>query len=171
MYIGADGKPDDRSITGDLAAGVPGSVAGLGKRTTASDPVRGPSSWRPRFELADSGFTVDSDFAAAREPDSDRLATFPASAALFLPHGHPLHPGDHWRNPQLAAMLRRIAAQDPQGSTPARRRDAIVAEMQRGHGIITRPISPPITPSGARRSRSTIEATTSSRCRRPPRAA
>src|SRR5689334_24357543 len=29
MYIGADGNPTDKSWTGHLASGVPGSVAGL----------------------------------------------------------------------------------------------------------------------------------------------
>jgi gamma-glutamyltranspeptidase / glutathione hydrolase len=138
MYIGANGKPDDRSVTGDLAAGVPGSVAGLWEAHHRLGSRPWAELLAPAIQLADSGFTVDSDFAASTRADSDRLATFPASAALFLPHGHPLRPGDHWRNPQLASTLRRIAARGPAGFYTGPTADAITAEMRRGHGIITR---------------------------------
>ena len=138
MYIGTNGKPDDRSITGDLAAGVPGAVAGLWEAHHRLGSRPWAELLAPAIQLADSGFTVDSDFASETRADSDRLAMFPASAALFLPQGHPLHPGDRWRNPRLAATLRRIAAQGPQGFYTGPTADAIVAEMRRGHGIITR---------------------------------
>jgi gamma-glutamyltranspeptidase/glutathione hydrolase len=137
MYIGPNGKPDDRAVMGDLSAGVPGSVAGL----WAAHHRFGSRPWAellaPAIQLADSGFTVDSSFAGVTQGDSARLSRFPASAALFLPHGHPLHPGDHWRNPRLAVVLRRIAAEGPAGFYKGPTAAAIVAEMHRGHGIIT----------------------------------
>jgi gamma-glutamyltranspeptidase / glutathione hydrolase len=138
MYLGPNGKPDDRAVTGDLAVGVPGAVAGL----WAAHQRLGSLPWAellaPAIRLADSGFVVDSDFAGTTRADSARLSHFPASAALFLPGGHPLHPGDHWRNPALATVLRRIAAQGPRGFYAGATADAIVREMHRGHGIITR---------------------------------
>ena len=137
MYIGRDGKPDSRSLTGDLAAGVPGSVAGLyeAHRRFGSRPWA--ELLAPAIQLADSGFGADSDFANATHYDSARLSMFPASAALFLPGGHALHPGDRWRNPQLAAVLRRIAAKGPSGFYAGPTAQAITAEMHRGHGIIS----------------------------------
>ena len=45
------------------------------------------------------GFVVDSDFAGAIHDDSARLARFPASAALFLPHGGVPRAGERWRDP------------------------------------------------------------------------
>src|SRR3984957_11686863 len=137
MYIGANGKPDDRSVTGDLAAGVPGSVAGLWEAHHRLGSRPWAELLAPAIQLADSGVTVDSDFAAGTSSDSDRLSKFPASAALFLPHGHPLRPGDHWRNPQLAAPLRRNAASGPAGFYAGPTADAVAAEMRRGRGIIT----------------------------------
>jgi gamma-glutamyltranspeptidase/glutathione hydrolase len=138
MFIGPNGKPDDRSLTGDLAAGVPGSVAGLWE----AHHKYGSKPWAellaPAIQLADSGFTADSNFARQTEGDSARLSKFPASAALFLPQGHPVRPGDHWRNPQLATTLRRIAAKGPAGFYEGPTADAIVSEMRRGHGIMTR---------------------------------
>jgi gamma-glutamyltranspeptidase / glutathione hydrolase len=137
MYIGANGKPDDRSLTGDLAAGVPGSVAGLWEAHHKFGSKPWAELLAPAIRLADSGFVADSNFARAIEPDSARLSKFPASAALFLPHGHPVQPGDRWRDPQLAATLRRIAEKGPAGFYDGPTADAIVSEMRRGHGIIT----------------------------------
>ncbi len=138
MYIGSSGKPDDRSVTGDLAAGVPGSVAGLWEAHHRFGSKPWADVLAPAIALADTGFVVDSDFARNTHADSARLSRFPASAALFLPHGQPLHPGDRWRNPDLAAVLKRIAAKGPTAFYSGPTADAIVAEMKRGHGIITK---------------------------------
>jgi gamma-glutamyltranspeptidase/glutathione hydrolase len=137
MYIGRDGKPDDRSLNGDLAAGVPGSVAGLWEAHRRFGSRPWAELLAPAIQLADSGFVADLDFAKATHYDSARLSRFPASAALFLPGGHPLNPGDHWRNPQLAVVLRRIAAKGPPGFYSGPTAQAISAEMHRGHGIIS----------------------------------
>lgn len=137
MYIGPSGKPDDRSLTGDLAAGVPGAVAGLWEAHHRFGSRPWAELLAPAIRLADSGFVADSNFAGATHWDSSRLSKFPASAALFLPHGRPVRPGDRWRNPQLATVLRRIAANGPAGFYAGPTAQAIVAEMRRGHGIIT----------------------------------
>ena len=137
MYIGPNGKPDDRSLTGDLAAGVPGSVAGLWEAHHRLGSRPWAELLAPAIRLADSGFVVDSDFATDVHWDSTRLSKCPASAALFMPSGRAVRPGDHWRNPQLAAVLRRIAADGPAGFYAGATARAIAAEMRRGHGIIT----------------------------------
>jgi gamma-glutamyltranspeptidase/glutathione hydrolase len=137
MYIGANGKPDDRSVIGDLATGVPGSVAGLWEAHHRFGARPWAEVLAPAIQLADSGFTVDSDFAGSTFGDSAKLSKFPASAALFLPHGHPLVPGTRWRNPDLARVLRRIAKDGPAGFYSGPTAQAVVAEMKRGHGIIT----------------------------------
>ena len=138
MYLGANGHADDRSITGDLSAGVPGSVAGL----WAAHTKLGSKPWAellaPAIELADKGFAIDSEFAGEIHGDSARLTRFPASKALFLPNGRVPRPGDHWRNPDLAAVLRRIAADGPTGFYAGRTAELIESEMHRGGGIITK---------------------------------
>jgi gamma-glutamyltranspeptidase/glutathione hydrolase len=137
MYLGANGRADYRSITGELSVGVPGSVAGL----WAAHERYGSKPWAalvaPAIALAEQGFVVDSDFAGAIRADSARLARFPASAALFLPNGRVPHPGDHWRNPDLASVLKRIASDGPKGFYAGPTAELIAAEMRRGHGIIT----------------------------------
>ena len=138
MYLDANGKLGDRSLVGHLAAGVPGAVAGL----EALHKKLGSLPWKdvvePAARLAEDGFTVDQEFSTSVADSRDNLAKFPESASLFLPGGEPLEVGSTWKNPDLAKTLRRIAAKGSkdfyQGETAA----LIVAEMQRGKGIITR---------------------------------
>ncbi|MEP7065365.1 MAG: gamma-glutamyltransferase [Gemmatimonadota bacterium] len=137
MYIGPSGHADERSITGQLAAGVPGSVAGLWEAHERFGSRPWPELVAPAIALASGGFVVDSDFAGAIRGDSARLAKFPATAALFLPNGHVPRPGDRWRDAELAAVLRRISLDGAKGFYTGRTAELIEAEMHRGHGVMT----------------------------------
>ncbi len=83
MYLDADGKSTDHSITGHLAAGVPGSVAGLFEAHRRFGRLPWRQVVEPAIDLADKGFVVTRDFAGSVRADSLRLARYPASAALF----------------------------------------------------------------------------------------
>jgi len=137
MFLDAKGIPDDRSVTGPLSAGVPGSVAGL---WTAHRKL-GSKPWKdllaPAIRLAERGFTLDADFAGGVAAERERLARFPGSAALFLPGAKPLDRGRTWKNPDLARTLRRIAERGPDGFYKGETADLLVAEMKRSGGIIT----------------------------------
>ncbi|MBI4544505.1 MAG: gamma-glutamyltransferase [Gemmatimonadetes bacterium] len=137
MFLDERGAVTDRSITGHLAAGVPGSVAGLWEAHRRYGIRRWAELLAPAIRLAEEGFTVDAEFAESVAGEAKRLAGFPASAALFLPGGKPLAAGSTWRNPELAAVLRRIAARGPAGFYEGETADLIVAEMRRGGGLIT----------------------------------
>lgn len=138
MYLGPDGKPTDLSITGHLAAGVPGSVAGLHEAHTRFGRLPWNDVVAPAIRLAAEGFAVTRDLAGSVRSDSSRLVRYPASAALFLPDGKPLSEGAIWKNPDLAAALQRIADEGPRGFYEGTTADLIVDEMQRGNGLITR---------------------------------
>ena len=137
MFLDANGNVTGRSLTGALAAGVPGTVAGL----WAMHEKYGHAPWHdlvaPAIALADSGLTADSAFIEDIAGERKRLARFPASAALFLPGGAPVAFGAMWRNPDLAAMLRRIAEHGRDGFYTGKTAELIVAEMARGGGIIS----------------------------------
>jgi gamma-glutamyltranspeptidase/glutathione hydrolase len=136
MYIDEKGDVAPTSLTGHLASGVPGAVAGL----YAMHQRHGKRAWRdvvqPAIALAENGFVVNQRFANMSKGD-ERLARFAGSAALFLPNGQPLVVGTRWRNPELAATLRRIAERGRDGFYKGETADLIVAEMKRGGGIIT----------------------------------
>lgn len=137
MFLDAQGNVTDKSLTGALAAGVPGSVAGLWE----IHKKYGHLPWRnvvaPAIALADSGFVADSAFCEDIPYVQKRLARFPASASLYLPNGVPLACGAHFKNPDLAATLRLIAAQGRDGFYKGRTAALVVAEMKRGGGIIS----------------------------------
>ena len=133
MYLDANGETGDRSVTGHLAAGVPGSVAGL----WAAHQKLGSKPWavlvQPAIRLAEEGFVVD-DYLAT---EAERLARYPASAVLYVPGGKPLASGARLKNPELARSLRRIAEQGRDGFYKGETAGLILAEMKRGKGIIT----------------------------------
>jgi len=138
MYLDERGAPTDRSITGHLSAGVPGSVAGL----WALHKKYGTKPWadlvQPAIQLADQGFAVDADFAASIRDDAKRLARYAASAALFLPTGQPPAEGSTWKDPDLARVLQRIASDGRDGFYKGAAAALIADEMKTGRGIITR---------------------------------
>ncbi|HEX2104576.1 MAG TPA: gamma-glutamyltransferase [Solirubrobacteraceae bacterium] len=119
-----------RTFTGHLTVGVPGVVAGMaaaldryGTRTLAG-------SIAPAERLARRGFRVPLSLQGAAEDNARRLATFPNTAAVWLPGGQPIRAGTVLRQPVLAATLRRIARGGPNAfyrGTIARR---IVRDMR-----------------------------------------
>jgi gamma-glutamyltranspeptidase/glutathione hydrolase len=137
MYLDARGSTGDRSITGHLASGVPGSVAGL----WAAHQKLGSKPWAsliaPAIRLADDGFEIDDYAAMVIRSEADRLRKFAASAALFTPGGTPLAKGARLVNPDLGKALRRLAEQGRDGFYKGETASLLVAEMKRGKGIIT----------------------------------
>ncbi|HSJ05169.1 MAG TPA: gamma-glutamyltransferase [Longimicrobiales bacterium] len=137
MFLDEAGELTDRSVTGHLAAGVPGAVMGLWEAHRRFGTLPWPQLLEPAIRLAEDGFPVDAEFAASLRSAAPRLARFPGSAALFLPGATPAEAGTRWRNPELGQVLRRIARDGPAGFYEGVTADLIVAEMERGGGIIS----------------------------------
>src|SRR3989442_10374544 len=133
MYLDSAGNVTDKSLVGHLAAGVPGSVAGL----YAAWKRLGSLAWRtllaPAIRLA-NGHIVDN--ARSRDITNDRelLAQFPASRAQFLPNDSAPAPGTLWKQHDLARTLQLISDSGPDVFYRGQIADLIVAEMQRGGG-------------------------------------
>lgn len=137
MYLDAQGNPTDRSITGHLAAGVPGSVAGLAEAHRRFGRLPWRELVEPAVRLARDGFVIDSVRSVSIRGDSARLSRFPGSAAQFLPGGRAPALGDTLRQPDLALTLEAIRDQGAPGFYTGRVADLIVAEMKAGGGLIT----------------------------------
>lgn len=137
MYLDSARNMTDRSVTGALAAGVPGSVAGLSE----AHRKYGTRPWselvRPAMELAGRGFVIDTSFTDDDENGAERLVKDSASAALFLRNGKFVPVGDTWRAPELAAVLRRISDRGRDGFYKGETADLIVDAMKRSGGIIS----------------------------------
>jgi gamma-glutamyltranspeptidase / glutathione hydrolase len=135
MYRAAD---PEASVTGHLAAGVPGAVAGMVEAHRRFGHLPFSELVDPAIRLAQDGFVVDEYRTLSIAEDSARLALFPGSSAAFLPGGHPPRPGSTWQQPDLGFTLRAIRDSGAAGFYRGRVADLIVAEMERGGGIITR---------------------------------
>src|SRR5579859_3366089 len=137
MYLDSAGNPTEASITGYLASGVPGSVAGMYEAWKKYGHLPWPKLIAPAIALAE-GHVIDENRSRAIEYDRDRLGMFAASAATFLVNGHAPAAGATVRYPELAKTLRLIADSGPSVFYKGQIADLIVAEMKRGHGIITK---------------------------------
>jgi gamma-glutamyltranspeptidase/glutathione hydrolase len=137
MYVDSTNSADDRSITGDLSAGIPGSVAGLVEAQRQMGRLPLASVITPAIRLAREGFTIDRYRSESIRGDSARLSSFAASRAAFLPDGRPPAVGAVLRQPDLAATLEAIRERGADGFYRGPVADLIVAEMQRGGGLIS----------------------------------
>ena len=137
MYLDERGEPTELSVTGHLAAGVPGAVAGLIEAHARHGRLSLAAVIEPAIRLARDGFQVDEYRSESIRSDSARLAMFPASRASFLPDGAPPVPGTTLRQPDLAATLEAIRDRGADGFYQGRVAELIVAEMARGGGLIS----------------------------------
>ncbi len=137
MFLDASGNPTRGSLIGDRASGVPGSVAGLWEL----HQKLGKRPWReviaPAIAYATDGFAVDERLHGSIVRLSKLLGANPASAALWMPGGKPRATGEVVKNPELAAVLQRIAQHGADGFYQGPTAEAIVAEMTAGKGLIT----------------------------------
>ena len=137
MYSDEIAQPNDRSVTGHLAAAVPGSVAGLveAHRRFGRLPLKVVIS--PAIRLATEGFIVDEKRSRSIRENWARLVQFEATRASFLPGGRPPQPGESLIQSDLSTTLRAIQQEGSDGFYRGPVAKLIVAEMERGNGIIS----------------------------------
>src|SRR5213594_1027332 len=137
MYLDSAGHVTEQSLTGHLASGVPGSVAGMYEAWKSYGRLPWAKVLAPAIRLAHE-HTLDAARSRAIAEEADRLARFPASARQFVADGHAPPPGTKFRQPELANTLQLIADSGPRVFYRGQIADLIVAEMQRGHGLISK---------------------------------
>jgi len=136
MYLDEDGELTDRSILGHLASGVPGTVMGMWEAHQRYGTLSWEELVQPAIELAE-GFEVRDRLARSLRSSRRSLAIYESTREVFLPDGEPPEVGDTFRQPDLARTLTRIRDQGPDGFYRGETADLIVAEMERGGGIIS----------------------------------
>jgi gamma-glutamyltranspeptidase/glutathione hydrolase len=138
MFQDARGDLIPRASTmGARAAGVPGTVMGLAMAEEKYGRLGLARVMAPAIRLARNGFPVSDSFAQSIRSERALLQKFDGSRHIFLHDGKLYEPGAVFRQPDLARTLVNIAKHGPQAfysGAPAR---AIVATMQKYHGLIT----------------------------------
>ncbi|HET8637328.1 MAG TPA: gamma-glutamyltransferase [Acidobacteriaceae bacterium] len=135
MYLDANGNVVPReSITGFKAIGVPGSVAGLVYAERKYGKLTLAQVMAPAIRLAADGYVLSTE--EAKDLHASNLTKFPVSRHKFQRDGNFYQPGEFFRQPLLAATLRAIAA-DPNDFYHGAIAKKLVADIQKGGGIIT----------------------------------
>src|SRR5437773_3555846 len=96
MYLDSTGNMTERSLTGHLASGVPGSVAGMYEAWKRGGSLPWATLLAPAIRLA-QGHRIDAERAGEIASDSDRLVLFAGSRQQFLPGGHAPPAGTLWK--------------------------------------------------------------------------
>lgn len=111
LFLAADGKPlpFNDAVAGGRSVGVPGTVRMLELAHQEHGKLPWAALFQPAIALAEAGFQVSPRLNALAR-DDPHLKKDPAAAAYFFgPDGQPREVGFNLRNPELAAVLRRIA--------------------------------------------------------------
>lgn len=127
----------NESLVGWRASGVPGTVRGL----EMASKKYGRQPWKdlvlPAVNLAKNGFPVDYSLAESLKGSTALLGRFPESKRIFLRDGTFYEAGDTLRQPELAAVLERIAERGSQDFYEGETARLIANGMKQNGGEIT----------------------------------
>lgn len=137
MYLDKDGNPiTDLSLYGQLAAGVPGAVAGMDEAFKKYGTLSWKELVQPAIELAEKGFAITEMQAREFNNYKERFIKHNSNGAAII-KADEWKEGDIFVQQELAQTLIHIAQQGRDGFYKGKTADYIVAEMKRGNGIIS----------------------------------
>jgi len=137
MYLDKQGKVRPRaSLDGHLAAGIPGTVAGLYTVHREYGKLPWATVVAPAIALAENGFPVSSRFTKAVKGRQDTIQKNPAARQVFTKGGILYQPGELLVQRDLALTLRKIS-QNPQSFYTGDIARAIASDMAKNGGLIT----------------------------------
>jgi gamma-glutamyltranspeptidase / glutathione hydrolase len=138
MFVREGRLDEEASKTGALASGVPGALAAYDLAMRKHGKLGMAAALETAAEVADKGFPIDEIWARKLAGVTDKVLQFPASVELLLnPDGSPKAKGDLQKNPDLAALYRRIAKNGIQEFYTGSFAKACVAWMAAEGGIMT----------------------------------
>jgi gamma-glutamyltranspeptidase/glutathione hydrolase len=138
MYIDSNGEFDsEKSTIGYLAAGVPGSVAGLLLAQEKFGKLKLKDVLTPAIELAEKGFKLHYRLAGSIEATIPKFKKFPASMKVFTKNGALYKENELFKQPDLANTLKLILRYGKKGFYEGKVADLIVKDMEKNGGLIT----------------------------------
>lgn len=132
LFMGADGQPMPfmTAVVGGRSVGVPGVVNMLAQAHQQHGRLPWARLFEPALALADQGFAISPRLHGLLLADP-ALKRDPVAAAFFFAADGQPHPVGHLlRNPELAAVLRRLAAEGPAAFYRGPIAQAMVAAVQ-----------------------------------------
>ncbi len=141
MFLDDNGKIKDNSNhSGPLSVGVPGTVAGLWDAHQKMGKLPWKDLVQPAIDLAEKGFPS----SWAMQGFQKRMmkakeSVYDGTKKAFLKNGNQLYqPGELWKQPDLAATLKRIQKDGRDGFYKGKTAKLITKFMQKHNGLITK---------------------------------
>ena len=139
MFLDEKGDADSNlSRFSHLAAGVPGTVAGLALALEKYGTITLQQAMSPAIKLAEDGFIVTPRFSNGLKQREDRLKKWDSSKKVFYKaDGSYYEPGDRFVQKDLAETLKRISANGIEEFYQGKTAQLLVEEMKRHGGLIS----------------------------------
>jgi len=140
MFLGKEGKVINNSNHDSLiAAGVPGTVAGLYKAHQKYGKLPWADLVQPAIDLAEKGFPLTwKIFNDVTKDYAEDLNKFPSTIKKFLKkNGQHYQPDELWPQPDLAETLKRIQQKGHDGFYKGKTAKILAGFMKENGGIIT----------------------------------
>lgn len=129
----------DSSVIGYLAAGVPGTVAGMSEMLEKYGTKKLSDLIKPAINLAQNGFVITERQAQTMLEVKDEFAKFSSSKKYFLKKdGSTYKEGEILVQKDLAKTLKEIQKNGQKAFYEGKIADLIVKDMQKNGGIITK---------------------------------
>lgn len=138
MYLDSTGRViPQKSELGAIAAGVPGSVAGLLFALERYGSMPRDRVLERAIHLAEQGFPLPEWLAKDLNHHQQHFSAFSSTKKIFSNNGRPFRTGDLFRQHDLARTLRLIREKGFDGFYRGDVARKIVAETERGGGLMT----------------------------------
>nr|MDP9147919.1 gamma-glutamyltransferase [Acidobacteriota bacterium] len=138
MYIKPDGTLDEKASTiGYRSVAVPGTVAGLALALKTYGTKKLSEVMQPAIRFAEDGFPVSDKLAQGLPEERADLQQFSLSSRIFLRDGKLYRQGEIFRQPELAATLKRIAKNGPAEFYQGETAKMLAHDMAAMGGLIT----------------------------------
>lgn len=135
MYLDKDGNVvKGMSLYGDRAVGVPGTVAGMWEAQKRFGKLKWKQVIAPAIRYARDGFVVDEQLAQRGVDASKEFG----GKTNFDQYFSGLKAGATFKQPELAAVLARLANDGAKDFYDGKTADLIAASMKKGGGLITK---------------------------------
>jgi gamma-glutamyltranspeptidase/glutathione hydrolase len=139
MFLKPDGTVDRRrAYFTHMASGVPGTVAGLIHALENYGTLDLATVIQPAIDLAEKGFVMDVGLNMTLNSRAERLGNNPEAKRVYLPNnGQAVEIGEIFRQPDLAATLKRIRDRGRDGFYKGKTAQLIADDMAANGGLIT----------------------------------
>jgi len=138
MYLDAAGNPvKGLTVSGALAAGIPGEPAGMAHLAENYGSLPLADLLAPAIRHAEQGFALNRRARLGLRFRTAAIGASPAMAEVFLPGGEVPPEGYIVRQPDLAAMLKRMAANGADGFYKGETARLLVDGVRAAGGIWT----------------------------------